>query len=86
MADPARQEVERLRLVCHDQAFPRRVALDQGVTGLRDQLDGSAQGNRRQALTAKAALDQDAGDPVVGQSLGSSDVLLAVMDVGQILE
>ena len=43
-----------------------RVALDQPTASLRDQLDGSAQGNRRQALTAKAALDQDAGDPAVG--------------------
>jgi hypothetical protein len=59
-----------------------RVALDQATTSLRDQLDGSAQGNRRQALTAKAALDQDAGDPVVGRPLGSGEVLLAVMDVG----
>jgi hypothetical protein len=59
-----------------------RVALDQATASLRDQLDGSAQGHRRQALTAKAALDQDAGDPVVGQSLGSGEVLLAVMDVG----
>ena len=32
-----------------------RVALDQATASLRDQLDGSAQGNRRQALTAKAA-------------------------------
>jgi hypothetical protein len=58
------------------------VALDQTATGIRDQLDGSAQGDRRQAPTAEAALDQDAGDPVVGQSLGSGEVLLAVMDVG----
>jgi hypothetical protein len=50
------------------------------VAGLRDQLAGSAQGDRRQALTAKAALDQDAGDPVVGQSFGSGEVLLAVLD------
>ena len=62
-----------------------RVALDQAAAGLRDQLDGSAQGERRQALSAKAALDQDAGDPVVGQSLGGGDVLLAVMDVRQLL-
>ena len=59
-----------------------RVALDQAAAGLRDQLHGSAQGDRRQAPTAKAALDQDAGDPVVGQSLGSGHVLLAVMDAG----
>ena len=43
-----------------------RVALDQAAAGLRDQVDGSAQGDRREALPAEAALDQDAGDPVVG--------------------
>lgn len=62
-----------------------RVALDQAAAGLRDQLDGSPQGDRREALLAEAALDQDAGNPVVGQSLGSGDVFLAVMDAGQFL-
>ena len=62
-----------------------RVALDQAAAGPRDQPDGSAQGDRRQALSATAALDQDAGDPVVGQSLGSGEVLLAVLDVGKLL-
>ena len=42
-----------------------RVALYQAATGLRDQLDSSAQGERRQAPTAETAFDQDAGDPVV---------------------
>src|SRR6266508_1864164 len=77
--------VEERRVLLPDSAGVVRVALDQAAAGLRDQLDGSAQGDRRQALTAKAALDQDAGDPVVGQSLGSGDVLLAVLDVGQFL-
>ena len=63
-----------------------RVALDHAATGPRDQLDGSAQGDRRQAVTAQAALDLDAGDPVVGQSLGGGHVLLAVMDAGQLIE
>src|SRR6476469_2668011 len=77
--------VEERRVLLPDPAGVVRVALDQAAPGPRDQVDGSAQRDRRQSLTAKAALDQDAGDPVVGQSLGRGDVLLAVMDAGQLL-
>lgn len=44
-------------LVAHSQG-----AVSQAAAGLRDQLDGSAQCDRRQALTAKTALDQVALD------------------------
>src|SRR6476469_7996623 len=74
--------VEERRVLLPDPAGVVRVALDQAAAGLRDQLDGSAQGDRRQAPAAKAALHQDAGDPVVGQLLGTGEVLLAVLDVG----
>src|SRR5512144_2708684 len=74
--------VQERRVLLPDPVGVVRVALDQAAAGLPDQLDGSAEGDRRQALIANAALDQDAGDPVVGQSLGSGDVLLAVMDAG----
>src|SRR3954453_10248830 len=77
--------VEERGVLLPDPARVVRVALDQAAAGLCDQLDGSAQGDRRQAVTAKAALDQDAGDPVVGQSLRSGQVLLAVVDVRQLL-
>src|SRR5262245_50802059 len=77
--------VEERRVLLPDPAGVVRVALDQATAGLRDQLDGSVQGGRGQALTAKAALDQDAGDAVVGQPLGSGEVLLAVLDAGQLL-
>src|SRR3954451_5639874 len=76
--------VEERRVLLPDPAGVVRVALDQAAAGPRDQLD-AAQGDRRQAVAAKAPLDQDAGDPVVGQSLGSGDVLLAVLDVEQLL-
>src|SRR3954447_8299640 len=61
-----------------------RVALDQAAAAPRNQLDGSVQGDGREALTPKAALDQDAGDSIVGQSLGSGQVLLTVMNARQL--
>jgi hypothetical protein len=56
-----------------------RVALDQAAARLRYQVHGSAQGHRRHALAAADLLYLDAGDPVVGQLLGSGEVLLTVV-------
>jgi hypothetical protein len=59
-----------------------RVALDHTAARLRNEVHGSVQGERRQAPSAVALLDLDAGDAVVGQSLGGGEILLAVMDAG----
>ena len=77
--------VEERRVRLPNTAGVVGEALDQASAGLGDQVDGSAQGDSRQALTSMGALDLDTGDPVVGKSLGSGEILLAVVDVGQLL-
>src|SRR5918993_2301755 len=75
--------VEERRVLLPYPAGVVRVALDHAAARLRDQVYGSAQGDRRQALAAVDLLDLDAGDPVVGQALRGGEVLLlAVVDAG----
>ena len=56
----ARAVVEERRVLLADTTGVVGVALDPTSAGSGDQVDGSAQGDRRQAPTAKAAPDQDA--------------------------
>src|SRR5690606_21333503 len=66
----ARAVVEERGVLLADAAGVVRVTLDQAAAGLGDQLDGAVEGCRGQAAAAQAALDQDAGDAVIGQPLG----------------
>lgn len=64
------------------------VTLHHAATCLRDQVERPLQGDGHQALTAKALVDEDAGDPIVRLDLPLglqvSQILLAVVDVRQL--
>ena len=62
-----------------------RVALDDAAPSVSDQRESTLQGDRRQATPAMGLVDEDAGDAVVGQDVELLLVLLAVVDVRQLL-
>jgi hypothetical protein len=57
-----------------------RVGLDHSAAGLGDQVQGTAQRDRRYPLAPVLSVHEEAGQPVVGQLLEIRFVLLSVGD------
>src|SRR5690349_614688 len=53
-----------------------RVPLHHPATGLRDQVERTAKGDRRESLPSVLLVHEDARDPVVGQGVAFGVVLL----------
>ena len=63
-----------------------RVGLDESTAGPADQLQGAADGGRRNSLAAVPPVDEQTGDAEVGAPYEALLPLLAVVDVGQLLD
>ncbi len=78
---PGSADVSR---TCHRYPAGATVVLIPAAR-LRDQVQGAAQGDRGHALAPVSPVDEEAGQPVVGKLVELGVVLLAVVDVRQLL-